>query len=92
MRQIEQALEKISTRIIEHYTLSSILSELGYSRINDKIVQLIRHKVLTPLKRGLYVYMPLHNRALFSTELVANKLLSPSYVSLDWELSYHNIC
>lgn len=56
MRQIEQALEKIPTRIIEHYAISSILSELGYSRINDKIVQLIRHKVLTPLKRGLYVY------------------------------------
>lgn len=91
MRQIEQALEKIPTRIVEHYALSSILSELGYSRINDKIVQLIRHKVLTPLKRGLYVYMPLHNRVLFSTELVANKLLSPSYVSLDWALSYHNI-
>ena len=91
MREIERAMEKIPTRIIEHFVISSILSELGYSRINDKIAQLVRYKILTPIKRGLYLYMPLHNGFMFSTELIANTILSPSYVSLDWALSYHHI-
>lgn len=90
MRQIERELEKIPTRIIEHFAISSILSNLGYTRINDKIAQLIRHKILMPIKRGLYVYMPLNNKNLLTTEIIANTLLSPSYVSLDYALSYYN--
>ena len=91
MREIERALQKIPTRIIEHATIASILHELGYSRINDKIIQLIKHNVLTQIKRGLYAYMPLHNNILLPIELIANTLLSPSYISLDYALSYHNI-
>lgn len=90
MRQIEKELEKIPTRIIEHFVISSILRNLGYARINDKIAQLIRHKILIPIKRGLYVYMPLSNKNLLTTEIIANTLLKPSYVSLDYALSYYN--
>lgn len=49
MRQIEKELEKIPTRIIEHFVISSILRNSGYARINDKIAQLIRHKILIPI-------------------------------------------
>lgn len=91
MREIEQALQKIPTRIIEHATIASILHELGYSRINDKIVHLIKHNILVQIKRGLYVYVPLNNKILLSIELIGNTLLSPSYISLDYALSYHNI-
>lgn len=90
MRQVEKELEKIPTRVIEHFTISSILSNLGYTRINDKIAQLIRHKILIPIKRGLYIYMPLNNKNLLTTEIIANILLGPSYISLDYALSYYN--
>lgn len=91
MREIELELEKNYTRIVEHFEIELILKNLGYSRINDKIVQLIKKQVLTPLKKGLYLYNPLHNHIPYSKELIANKLISPSYVSMEWALSYHNI-
>jgi hypothetical protein len=48
-RELERELRKYPSRIIEHTTLSHILSNLGYSRINDKIVQLKNKGVLTAL-------------------------------------------
>jgi hypothetical protein len=91
MREIERVLDKYPSRIIEHATLSSILENLGYKRINDKIVQLKNKAILTPLKSGLYVYNPLYNDKLLSKEIIANLLLGPSYVSLDFALWFHEL-
>lgn len=90
LRTIEQELQKIPSRLIEHASISSILSNLGYSRINDKILQLMKHKILMPIKKGLYVYVPLRTERLLQTEILANAILSPSYISLDYALSYYN--
>ncbi|OCR16256.1 hypothetical protein BA916_04005 [Helicobacter pullorum] len=77
--------------MIEHATLSSILENLAYRRINNKIVQLKNKNILTPLKSGLYVYNPLYSNALLSKEIIANILLGPSYVSLDFALWFHGL-
>jgi hypothetical protein len=91
MREIERVLDKYPSRIIEHATLSSILDNLAYKRINDKIVKLKNKGILTPLKSGLYVYNPLYNNTLLSKEIIANMLLGPSYVSLDFALWFHGL-
>lgn len=91
MRELEVQLDNYPSRIIEHATLSSILKNLGYKRINDKIVQLKNKGILTPLKSGVYIYNPLHNKALVSKEIIANVLFGPSYVSLDFALWYHGL-
>lgn len=91
MRELERVLDKYPSRIIEHATLSSILENLAYKRINDKIVQLKNKGILTPLKSGLYVYNPLFNNTLLSKEIIANILLGPSYVSLDFALWFHGL-
>ncbi|KIM04291.1 MAG: hypothetical protein KN64_08145 [Sulfurovum sp. AS07-7] len=91
MRELEVQLDNYPSRIIEHATLSSILENLGYKRINDKIVQLKNKGILTPLKSGVYIYNPLHNKALVSKEIIANILLGPSYVSLDFALWFHGL-
>ncbi len=91
MREIERELDKYPSRIIEHATLSSILENLAYKSINDKIVQLKNKGILTPLKSGLYVYNPIHNNTLLSKEIIANILLGPSYVSLDFALWFHEL-
>ena len=91
MRELESELDNYPSRIIEHATLSSILENLGYKRINDKILQLKNKGILTPLKSGYYVYNPLHNNTLVSKEIIANVLLGPSYVSLDFALSFHGL-
>lgn len=91
MRELEKELDSYPSRIIEHATLSSILENLGYKRINDKIVQLKNKGVLTPLKSGYYIYNPLHNNVLVSKEIIANILLGPSYISLDYALWFHGL-
>lgn len=91
MRELERVLDRYPSRIIEHATLSSILENLAYKRINDKIVQLKNKGILTPLKSGLYVYNPLYNNTLLSKEIIANMLLGPSYVSLDFALWFHGL-
>lgn len=90
-RELERELKKFPSRIIEHTTLSQILSNLGYNRINDKIVQLKNKGVLTALKSGLYFYNPVYDEALVSKEIVANVLLGPSYISFDYALWYHGL-
>ena len=91
MREIERVLDTYTSKIIEHATLSSILESLDYKRINDKIVQLKNKGILTPLKSGLYVYNTLYNNTLLSKEIIANMLLGPSYVSLDFALWFHGL-
>ncbi|MFA7084615.1 MAG: hypothetical protein WC141_08785 [Arcobacteraceae bacterium] len=91
MRELERELNNFSSRIIEHATLSSILQNLGYKRINDKIMQLKNKDILTPLKSGYYIYNPLHNNTLVSKEIIANVLLGPSYISLDFALWFHGL-
>jgi len=90
-RELERELKKYPSRVIEHTTLSQILSNLGYNRINDKIVQLKNKGILTALKSGLYLYNPVYNEALVSKEIIANLLLGPSYISFDYALWYHGL-
>ncbi len=90
-RELERELKQYPSRIIEHTTLSQILSNLGYSRINDKIVQLKNKGVLTALKSGLYLYNPVYDGSLVSKEIIANLLLGPSYISFDYALWYHGL-
>jgi predicted transcriptional regulator of viral defense system len=91
MRELERVLDTYPSRIIEHATLSSILENLAYKRINDKIVKLKNKDILTPLKSGLYVYNPLYNNTLLSKEIIANILLGPSCVSLDFAIWFHGL-
>ncbi|MFK5882629.1 MAG: hypothetical protein QM482_10510 [Sulfurospirillum sp.] len=90
-RELEKELKKYPSRIIEHMTLAQVLSNLGYKRINDKIVQLKNKGVITPLKTGLYIYNPVYDEVLLSKEIIANVLLGPSYISFDYALWYHGL-
>ena len=90
-RELERELKQYPSRIIEHATLSQILANLGYSRINDKIVQLKNKGILTALKSGLYLYNPVYDESLVSKEIVANLLLGPSYISFDYVLWFHGL-
>ena len=90
-RELERELKKYPTRVIEHATLSQILSNLGYKRINDKIVQLKNKGVLTALKSGLYLYNPVYGESLVSKEIIANVIMGPSYISFDYALWFHGL-
>jgi len=90
MRNIEKELEKYKSRVIEHSTISSILKNLGYKKINDKIVWLKNKDILIPLKNSYYIYNSLYNE-LISLEIISNTLLGPSYISLDYALWFYGL-
>ncbi len=90
MREIEQKLSLFPSRIVEHSVLVKILEDLGYQNPNAKIIGLKEEGILTALKRGYYVYNPLQT-SMISKESIANVLLGPSYVSLDYALYFYDL-
>ncbi|OFZ01369.1 MAG: hypothetical protein A3K10_05070 [Bacteroidetes bacterium RIFCSPLOWO2_12_FULL_31_6] len=74
---------------ISHQVLLSLLKE--YKRPNDKIHDLLTKKEIISLKKGLYVTGPLIEGGQQSIELIANHLMGPSYISLDYALSFYGL-
>ncbi|MDR0812180.1 MAG: hypothetical protein LBN23_07950 [Paludibacter sp.] len=69
--------------------LYSLYSDLKQPK--DKISELERNGFIIRVKRNLYVVSPkVHNQEI-STELVANHLYGPSYISLESALAYYGL-
>ena len=69
-------------------THSTVLSHLqGYARPNDKINHLIHVGKLTRLQRELYLVNSERDQP--PLNLIANQLVRPSYVSLQWAAQYY---
>lgn len=60
-------------------------------RGNQKIRLLERDKQIIRIKRGLYVCNPEITGKILSTELIANHLYAPSYVSMSSALRYYGL-
>lgn len=88
---IEKELLKIKSHIIDYATIKSILNNLSYVNINDKIKKLKQKGVLIPLKKELYTHNSLIQKNIISKEICANAILGPSYISLDYALYYHGL-
>lgn len=82
-------LEKYSGMVVNHSTLLSILKD--YQAPNFKIHSLLKEGVLIGLKKGLYAVASASKNQLISLPLVANHLYGPSYVSLEYALSFYGI-
>jgi hypothetical protein len=72
-----------------HGSLLSILN--AYKRPNDKISRLLAEGDILKIKKGLYILSGEHRNAPVSKPLLANLIYGPSYVSLDFALSYHGL-
>jgi hypothetical protein len=60
-------------------------------RLDEKVSELERKGLVLRVKRDLYVVPPkVHNQEI-SSELVANHLYGPSYISLESALSYYGL-
>lgn len=88
---IEKELSKIKSHIIDHATLSTILTNLGYTSIKDKINNLKKKEIIETLKKGLYIHKSRYTNNIVSKEMIANAILAPSYVSFDYALYYYGI-
>ncbi len=87
--RLEQKLRSFAGVPVTHGSLLSILGE--YRSPNDKIVRMIDDGLLQPIRKGLYAVSPEITGIPISLPLVANLLYGPSYVSMDYALSYYGI-
>jgi len=74
----------VTTAIIE-----SLYPELKSA--NKKVTWLEQQGYIIRLKRGLYVVNPEHSGKSLSSELIANHLYAPSYVSMSTALRYYGL-
>ena len=86
---IQDHLKYFNSVPFNHAALLSCLR--GYERPNDKIVDLVKKGKIIRLKRGLYISGDFYRNSMISKELLANNIYGPSYVSLDYALSYYGL-
>ena len=66
------------------FNFDVLASNLGnYKSPRQKIIELEKQGVIIRLKRGVYVVSPQITKKTVSTELIANHLYGPSYVSME---------
>lgn len=85
----ERDLKQFNNIPFGHGALLSLLQD--YKRPNDKISRLLAEGDIIKIKKGLYVLSGDSRTAPVSKPLLANLIYGPSYVSLDFALSYHGL-
>lgn len=87
MREI---LDTIETSYVDSQTLLVCLSE--YRNPRDRIARMVQKGELMRLKNGFFLILSRFKRgnADYPYEQIANFLYGPSYVSLEWALSFYH--
>jgi predicted transcriptional regulator of viral defense system len=88
---IEKSLAQSKSHIIDHATLSTILKNNGYKAIKDKIDNLKQKGIIKTLKKGLYIHNSQYTKNIIKKEIIANNMLSPSYISFDYALYFYDL-
>jgi predicted transcriptional regulator of viral defense system len=89
---MNKILKKIETPYVDAQTLLSFLSD--YARPRERIRRMVINGELIRLKNGFYLIVDkIHQgeATVIPYEQVANLLYGPSYVSLDWALSFYGM-
>jgi Predicted transcriptional regulator len=74
---------------VDTATLRQALS--GYASPDDKIGDMVRQGELIRLRRGFYAVAPAYRQKPLSLEIIANRLYGPSYLSMEYALSWHGM-
>ena len=82
-------LEHIGNIPVSTSVISSLFSDIKAG--NQKVRNLELGGKIIRLKRGLYVVDPSVSRVALSTELIANHIYAPSYVSMSSALRYYGL-
>ena len=84
--RFEEAIEPYASQLLTQSILMDVLKE--YRWPYNKIQELEKKDLLTPLKRGLYITGPKLRLGQPSVFLMANHIYGPSYVSREAALSH----
>lgn len=76
----------------EEFDYQALLVALGdYARPRDKISDLISKGIIIRVKKGLYVFGDGARQSPYSTEILANLIYGPSYISSDYALQHYGL-
>lgn len=82
--------QSIAQDVFDYQTLTEILGE-RVSKPRDLAARLIREGSLVRIRRGLYIFGELLRKHTVSREYLANMIYGPSYISLDYALSFYSL-
>ena len=86
---MDRQLNEIGTIPVTTSIIESLYPELKSA--NKKVTWLEKQGYIIRLKRGLYVVNPELSRKTLSSELIANHLYTPSYISMSTALRYYGL-
>ena len=86
---MDRKLTEIGTIPVTTSIIESLYPELKSA--NKKVTWLEKQGFIIRLKRGLYVANPKHSGKTLSSELIANHLYTPSYISMSTALRYYGL-
>jgi hypothetical protein len=84
-----ELIERIPSPEVDINTLKGVLEE--YSKPYEKISSWVDQGVLIRMARGWYVLGKEFRKRPLSREYIANVLYGPSYISLDYALSFYSL-
>ena len=86
---MERKLIEIGTIPVTTSIIESLYPELKSA--DKKVTLLEKQGIIIRLKRGLYVVNPEYSGKTLSSELIANHLYTPSYISMSTALRYYGL-
>ena len=86
---MDRQLNEIGTIPVTTSIIESLYPELKSA--DKKVTWLEKQGVIIRLKRGLYVINPEYSGKTLSSELIANHLYTPSYISMSTALRYYGL-
>jgi len=89
MAETAEIRQQLGRDVFDYQQLTACLSHLSKPR--DKINKLLARGDIVRIRKGLYVFGRSYRRDPLSLELLANLIYGPSYISLEYALSYHGL-
>ena len=86
---MDRKLTEIGTIPVTTSIIESLYPELKSA--DKKVTWLEKQGIIIRLKRGLYVINPEYSGKTLSSELIANHLYTPSYISMSTALRYYGL-
>lgn len=81
--------KKSPTEEFDHNLLMDCLKD--YKQPYKKVTRLLATEEIIRVKKGLYVFGKEHAKEPYSTEVLANLIYGPSYISLEYALSWYGM-
>jgi|GEM_PF-49033 len=81
--------DQVRLDVLDYQQLTACLKD--YAKPRDRISALLAEGSLIRVRKGLYVFGERYRRAPVNRGVLANLIYGPSYVSLDYALSYHGL-